>query len=1840
MMMNEMAAESYKSLWQQVEEAQAKDLPKTEDELLLKIVKKAKRGMDYGHLLKAELMHVKLLCDLTPDSIGAVLEGLEKEAAEMSRKDGAMAAVYYSVLGNIYKQSDMLDDHEEKSQAYYRLSLADPALLARKKSTSLEPMVERGEDSEVFGYDLLSLLGYQAEDWNTLYGYYSKTGNRRATLLTALKKLENDYGEKNLLSLREYADRLDKLIEEYGDLEECGEAAIARFQLMPSWSDEELGKKMAFSEMALERWGGWKRMNVLRNARLSMTQETFAVETKTKSPRPGERIEFVVNKVRHLSELSITITKTTLDGTFNYSLTGQKYKEVKSKLVAGSECRYTRHYDAADYVTLKDTVVADGLEPGVYLVEVSTNDPGIKTDASLLYVSNLTFVNQTLPGGNQRIVVLNATTGHPVKGASVEFWDWNRKKHLEMRADEKGELECKTRTLEPMNYVFVSTEEDKGFEFSSFDNNSFRYYGQRERVEQLNLYSDRSIYRPGQTARISMILMEIKKGSEVSPIANQPVTLTLKDANYQTVKEETVVTDDFGTAWVDFDLPRNGLTGQFTVSSNRSGARLRFHVEEYKRPTFEVVFDDYEKEYKRGDTVTVTGHARSYAGIGVQGAKVKYTVKREKAWWCWWRSGSDSSEIVAEGETVTDETGTFSVDMPMVIPSYLEGFFHITALCDVTDQGGESHEGKMSLPLGWKDTDFYCNLQAKLEREDMKDFTFIYKNAAGKDIPGKVTYTIDGAGEVTVDANTPINLKDKGLSSGQHVLEATCGENKLKKEFIIFSLNDQTPCIETPDWFYQKGETFDVGKPAWVQLGSSDEQVYVLYTLISGDKLLESGSLELNNSVNTRRFDYQETYGAGVLLNYVWVKNGKVYTHQASIEHPLPDKQMKLTWTTFRDRLTPGQQETWTLHIDQPSGSVRQASPIVQVMATLYDKSLDQLYKHSWSFPDYRNQSQPWTRWYYPSSNYLWLNGVKPFKKLTEADLDFSVFTDEVLEMYFMPNIRVYDVVGGGALFTRNRVLMSMAEAEPMPAMMPSEGEVLKAKEDLDSSADYVQDESTGGSISEDESTEMKNVSTRENLQETAFFYPALTSDKKGNVKISFTLPESLTTWRFIGLAHDQRMNYGIVEAEAIAQKEVMVQPNMPRFVRQGDQATIVARLVNTTDHAIEGKAALLLIDPETEQTVWQKVQPFSLKAEETGSASFQFSTSQLSSNGLQPSPLYICKVVASGEGFSDGEQHYLPVLPNREQTVTTVPFTQHEAGTKEVDLSRLFAKGDPVENRSRLTIEYTNNPAWLIVQALPYVGNPYEKNAISLAAAYYSNAISLHLLNQSPQIKNVFKQWQQEKGEETSLMSQLEKNQDLKTLVINETPWVMDAQNESSQRRALGNYFDENTINYNLQHTLDVLMRLQNGDGSFSWWDGMPGSPSMTAEVMEFLTRLNLLTGNKRETEDILETAHRFLSDVVVKEVDDLKRLEKEKKPIYVHNSHALQWVYINAISGRNLNARETSAKQWLIDYLKKQRTSESLYAKALMAVVLAKDGEKALAKEYLQSLEEYSVSTEEMGRYYETKRAGYSWFDYRIPTQVAAIEAFTLLNPEDSRVPDEMRRWLLMSKRTQAWDTPVNSVNAVYAFLNGRTQLLKQKEATTFKIDNETVEMSEATSGIGYVKSSQPYKGQQKLVIEKTSTGTSWGGIYAQQWLPMTEIEQAGAGLSVKRELFFSDGKPIPQGEVLKTGQRIKVRISITADRDYDFVQVCDKRAACMEPLKQLSGYHWGCYTAPKDEQTCYYFDQMSKGLHVVETEYYVDREGLYETGTCTVQCAYSPEYSGRTKSDILKVSSNDSQ
>ena len=793
--------------------------------------------------------------------------------------------------------------------------------------------------------------------------------------------------------------------------------------------------------------------------------------------------------------------------------------------------------------------------------------------------------------------------------------------------------------------------------------------------------------------------------------------------------------------------------------------------------------------------------------------------------------------------------------------------------------------------------------------------------------------------------------------------------------------------------------------------------------------------------------------------------------------------------------------------------------------------------------------------------------------------------------------------------------------------------DAMRADEALNAQAGFTQDDGVVEVELQSETIPLETEQTmtlRENFAETAFFYPDLRTDSTGTVRLVFTVPDALTQWKFRGLAHTRHMDYGLLQAETRTEKPFMIQPNLPRFLRRGDETSLAASLINLSTEEVKGAVRLELVNPMDESVVYQAVQDFQVKAGETGSVRFTFPVNM-------DGEVLICRMKAEAGEFSDGEQHYLPVLTDKQWMTETLSLQVKGGESQEVSLKDLFNGQSKTAQNRQLTIELTSTPIWYAVQALPVVGNPQQDDAFSWASAYYANAVARKIVELNPQIQPVFEAWKKQGVKKETLWSELEKNQELKSVLLAETPWLAQAADEQEQRQRIGLLFDLNTMNYRMGQTVEKLKALQKGDGSWSWFNGMQGSRLVTTQVMELLARLKSMhIMADVQVAGMYLKGLNYLEKAFCQEYENLKKNEARNKSPQWPSELAVRYLYIaslDAVAGGKVNK---AAKEYMTSKLENRSATYSIYEKALIARILQAQGKRTQAEILVRSIKEYTVVTPEMGRYFDTPKAGYAWNGYRIPTQVAAMEAIQHVE-KDEKMLEEMKRWLLKQKQVQCWNTPLATADAVYALLSDG---MASTESGQMQAVAGNVTLETPKDGLGCI--SHTLSGAEAevktLTVSHTGKAAGWGAVYAQYLEDMDRVKAfEGKGLQVSREYIYK-GKTLSAKEKLQVGDKLTVRLTLRADRDMDFVCLKDERAACMEPVRQISGYEWsdglGRYRVSGDAATTFFMDHLRKGTYVIEYEVHVDRSGVYQAGTSEIRSVYAPEFGSHTEGYTLYI------
>ena len=1748
-----LQAQTYNQLWKNVEQMEKKDLPKSVIAEAQRIYDKAKKERNVPQMMKAYLTMMNYRGQISPDSISVDIKGLEEWALQ-KETEAQDKAVLYSILGGVCIRDDF-----EKGNRYLHLSLKDSLKLVDYPAEKLVPMVETGETSRLYFdnnlYDLLArraiqlweqnLWNIQQEDtrktiqetWQSLLHIYEVRNMRSAWLLTAL----DAYPQADEKQLRTW-------MKEYGDLDVCAEVYLRLAQWM--LREDEPAKRLALLREGISRYPSYKRINALKNEEKEILSPWL--DFRMEYAYPGEPIQLWTQH-RNLQGITMKL----------YRLSLSAESEALAKVGPKTVTKYGRlvgeeHFDlpsTPDYRMRRDTLKMKPLEVSIYYAVAVPDGHRNEFRGALVYVSSLQVLHRALPDNRQEMVVLDKRSGHPVPDAQVNVYEATEKGYTlkeSHRSNAEGVVMLpKGEDLRIYYQARISKDAAMPLESTWLGRNEYRPVDKTQ--EYVNLFTDRSLYRPGQTLHYSGMVYTQRKDLVKVKVGSTYV-VKLLDGDHREVAKQEVKTDEFGTFQGTFELPMSGKMGVYRLQTDKGSTTFR--VEEYKRPTFDVKLDEVKTDYRAGDSIRVTGVAQTFAGAPVQGAKVSYRgVRHESSFWR--MRGMVTHQVT--GETITDTEGRFEVPVHFLpVPEGEKYWFYTYEVsADVTNVAGETQTGGLSLPLGSSSLRLFIPgwEGSTLIKEQPKELTFQVTNLMNNPVETEVDYQVWSQGKQVLQGKAASNKAFVpeaiyALPSGSYELKAMVTDEAGKKneqtvKFVLLSLNDKRLPDGVDHWCYQTSDEFDADGTATIYFGSKEKDVYLFYDVMWGNNEMERKRITFSDSILTFRYTYQEAYGDGLRCSFAYLKNGELYVKNLYIKKPKPDKALQLKWKTFRDKLQPGQQETWTLSILRPDGKPADA----QLMATMYDASLDQLAPHVWRFGLNFARSFPNVSWRYERDRQVWWNFSFSWKRLKYPSLEYSYL----------------DIPSSKVVVFREEV-MSMGGR---PMMMKASANRAMVTHDA------VMEESVQEDLALEETD---NVQLRSNFAETAFFYPQLRTDAQGEVNIEFTLPESLTEWKFMGLAHTREMDYGSIVAKAVASKDFMLQPNLPRFVRVGDEVNVAASLVNLSDKKIQGTVRMELFVPETEKVVLVQKRPFVVNASETSQVSFGFKVSD-KYEGLA------VRMVADGGMFSDGEQRYLPVLSNKQRLTESVLLNVNGKGKYTFSLENLFNHHSKSVSRPKMIVEFTGNPLWYAIQALKVMENPESDNALSWATAYYANSLLSHLAKTEPRLA------------------------------------------DSLKVEGVGGRIEEAILK---------LKDMQGKDGAWSWYKGMPGSLYMTTQITELMARLQGMTGGLTDAEIVAmyQQAWKFLGKEVSKEVQRMKDLEKQGMKNLLPSEQTIQYLYIGALD-KNLTIR-SDIKKYLLAHLEESTRALTIYGKAVVAIIMQQADKVAEADEFLQSLMEYSVMNEEMGRYFDTPKAEYSWFSYKIPTQVMAIEALHRMNKDINSV-EQMKQWLLKQKQAQAWETPISTSDAVYALLTTGKDWLQHTGVAEIKIGKEVIRTPDDALGFVEKEVSGKVMDIRQVSVEKASEGIGWGAVYAEFEEDLDEVAAQGNALKVSRALY-KDGQALPEGAELQVGDKLTVRLTVTADRDMDFVQVKDERAACMEPVDALSGYRWnrtvGYYQETKDASTSFYMDMLRKGTHVLEYEVYIASSGRYSQGIATAQSVYAPEFVGHGVGGRLTV------
>lgn len=1897
-----LSAQTYDKMWEKVRRLEQQALPKSAYAEVERIREKAVREKNAGQEFASLLGGYMLQQEIVPDSFFASVADLEYR--RRTTDSSVRKAVYSVVLGQLYAQNryrsqvrtsemtarpDSLrewssEQYDSAAVANCRLALEAPADLHEARAKMYMPFVVQGKDAACFNGDLLNVVGRQAmqvlrntdnralsvetakEITAVMLDVYRKKGNREAELLVALDSIalcsEADrdmYWEREAVGNRaedeeqrvlaggEYP-AYRGLLERFPDSAVAAEVYIAMLNL-----NVTPARKVEWAKEALRRYPGYARSAYFENVLTDLQQPTFQWECEGVY-YPECYTDWVVT-ARNITHLDVEVYKVNSSFDKERMLKQQHPEDYVRKTGKRIDNFVHAFHKRPAYENFADTLHWFAPEPGRYVVVMKPvtgmkTRSGGRTVCNVIPVSRMKVVTQAYPDGQLMCTVVDAMKGSPVADAEVTVYserNGQRTLFRQARTDARGQLLLPAKQSGTPAYVITAKRGEDMYlpETEVWTPGDMPVKSPSRSSVYVNLYTDRSIYRPGQLVHVGGIVYK-KEGEAGKTVEGEELTLSCRDVNGRKTEEKTVKTDAYGVFAEDFRLPDQAALGFYVIES--AGAVVSFRVEEYKRPTFRVDFDPVKERYVAGDTVTVTGEVRAFSGAPCRNAR----LTGQGHWQLpWWKMNGISVPEIRLDTVYTDGNGRFSWRVPLDIDKEIlrfGGSLNLTA--EALSTAGETQAGAFSLPVGTVPLELTALVNEKQDKERLQPWKFRLMTLSGSMAAGTVRYALFPDSVATEKGAAPVLEAQAGanisflpeqlrhLPSGRYLLQASVvseGDTLCHTSpVVLFSMADARPAASTDFWYYCPADTFDVAGPARVQVGSSFRDVCLYYSVFSGTRLLDSGVRQFSDSLLTFTYPYKEEYGDGLTVLYAFVKDNKVYQYQARLKYRVPDTRLRMHWSVFRDKLQPGGREEWRLRILTPDGKPAQAN----LMAALYDATLDRLTgsAHKWNLFVPVTRRLPYQSWQMQSVPRIYSSLYFMVKRKRVNGLSFDEFNSRFLSGLFFSR-------GGSrakyALSAMGRSDMKKKESyatvedvcsvdelcvvENSALVAPQAGMRLRGTIAGMTVAEEAEADADGGGTGALEPV----ASLRTDFSETAFFYPRLRTDGQGDVSMVFTLPESLTTWNFIGLAHTEDMNVGTIQAAAVAQKDFMAQLHVPRFVRAGDRMTVTATLNNLTNRVLKGKARLELFDPVSEEVVYREKQSF--EAENVIVLSFTVNV-----DGHYD--LLACRLVAESGDFSDGEQYYLPVLSDKEWVAESVDIHLTEKGRHVVDVSSLLGNKPQAERRS-LTVEYTTSPVWYAVQALPALDNPPGDDVLSLAAAYYGASVAAYIARTTPRLQAVIESWKAQGGTAETLWSNLRRDETLKGIVLSETPWVMQAESEAANRRNLAALFDVNMQSNRRNVLLERLKGMQQADGSFGWFPGMKGSEYITREVAELLVRLRILTGGKNvdtEADRMSRAAWTFLKKKNDLRVTDMRKAEAKGLKITFPGEDALHYLYITVCGG--LTSADQRNVEYLLARLEKGNPEVNNEQRALAAVVLNQAGKKGAARKFAASLKEHMTQTEARGVYFEYPGGSFTSIDRKLAIHVQAMEAIECVMPSDRSTLDGMCRWLLQQKRVQSWSTPVNSANAVYALLHGNRTSVAVQEADSLTLClGKTaakiricipVEGDETAAGLGYVK--QSFVGgeltgtPQQVIVEKASEGDSWGSATARYLIPAGDVKAASTGLTVRREVST---------QVPRVGEKLVVRYVITADRDYEYVVLRDGRAACCEPVEGQSGYVWrnglGYYRMVRDASTEYYIDRLPKGTYVIETMQYVDRPGTYSAGLATLQCVYAVEYTSHT-------------
>lgn len=1742
--------------------------------------------------------------------------------------------------------------YKDKVRELQTKALAEPRL-KKTLAADYEPVLELEKDSRLYRPTLLDMMTYSCIE---MFGVRSfpYTSDEVVAMYDNLAKFHIDDKDKSayimavldaatfknresIISTEQFFAEMNRLLKQYYDDPSSVLIRIRKAEKLMSFLENESDVRNLYGanpadilflcQEGIDKFPNHPYVNVLKSTIKEINRASLTVEKRSIYASIGRNIELNV-QYANLSEVKFTLSRITCSPE-EYRTSFNKKSLPKQKLAD-----YTFSLEKSDYCVMRDTVLEiPALNAGAYLLSYGNECLDFVVSDLFVFKTGAETDNKSL------FVVTDRNNGAPKPNVTMSVYDRNHEKDKLKNKVVSGKDGFAYLDFTGSKYMNFRVQAELGND-KFWSSNNYYYASPSDDnevsvIDNEGIFTDRGIYRPGQTVHFKCIAYQCHKADNVSKVrAGEELKVELSDANGDVVVMRKLTTNEFGSVASSFVLPVNGMSGVYTIST--WNGQVWFRVEEYKRPSFEVVMNQPKGSFSFGDSVMVKGSATYFLGTAVQQAKVAYKVTRNRNWMFRIFEGRAISDIVAEGEVRTDGEGNFVIPfLPEKTPLDRDKVcYDFEVGVTVTDANGESQQEIVNVTVGDESMAILCPSKQRVLFDELDKLKFSVVNLNQQMLAKEVTYTVMrdesvvATGKLMSDTlnGFKITTDTQKWKSGRYKFVFSTLDDQNRKvesvfETILYRTTDVRPPVET-NWWTENLTSYQVseGEVKSVRIGTSFTDANLLTLVYNENEMLVSSAwCKLSNEIKT--FNYALKPGDNFLnVKFLMVYDGTLYQESLELKRKPEDKSLPIKLTVFRNKVQPGAKENWQIQLPTNKSA--------ELLAGMYDASLDQFADHQWSTFQVYNRS-------YRLSNVEELmgfgTGFSYYQNLTLVGLSFSFDR--------------WRSFGDGSFRPRQR-LMKSAATEALQCDVLEE-EVMDFSNGLlppppPAPADKAIEDGGDLVINANERGNVKPMHVRSNFAETAFFYPQLTADKDGFVNLNFTMPESLTKWKLMALAHTKDVFSGKLLKEVVSQKDFMVSPNYPRFLRQGDVCVLSAKVVNLTDTKCSGKALLQLLDPVTENVLKEFTADFDMESGKNGAVEWRVEVPR-------STDAVLVRVAAVSGDFTDAEQKLLPVLTDRVVVTQSVPMYVRGGTTKEFTLANL-ANNQSKSLKSRfLKLELASNPVWFAVQALPSVTNVEHENAIGYSAAFFASQMAQHIANSNPRVFNVIERWKQQGGDKQTLLSNLEKNAEVKNVLLNETPWVLDAKNETESRQRLSALFDVNTLRANGDNWLNKLYDYQLDNGGFAWFKNMSADRYTTLFVLDNFCRLRNAELPISVKDGCEEKALRYLDNVLLDEYKWMKAHTKDyKKTAYVSAAQLYYFQVRTLYPQYKLKADCKEAYDFYFNLVKKQWTDFGLSGKASAAICLLQSGEKAEAQKVVKSLREFSTASEEMGMYWKNNVSSYLWQDAAIGTHTRIMEALQMVdhNPAEQ---EELRIWLLNQKRTQNWGNTIANVDALKVLLVDNAWLNTENKVTV-KLGDKVVEPDETEVGTGYfstfVNGSDVRNEMAKVQLQSEQGGNlSWGALYWQFEENMDVVKDNKTGLHVEKSVMLATTnngkeavKAITDKVQLAVGDKLIVRLVVRADRDFEYVALKDQRASCLEPVQQLSGFRWnehvGYYQSPKDAAMYYFFDHLPKGTYVFEYPLVVTNKGSFSNGITSVQCLYAPDFSSNTGSVRINV------